>query len=99
MVLTTFQNLENILPITIEAYHLLYEKGLIPEKLDRKKANIYANGNVTEYLILNLIDNKIEIYKNPGDGIYTEIKILSKEEIFVSSVIKELSFSLHDFKN
>ena len=64
---------------------------------DRKKASVYAKGNIPEFLIINLIDYKIEIYRSPREGIYTEIKILSKEEIFTSISVEGLQFSLSDF--
>ncbi|MCB1193284.1 MAG: Uma2 family endonuclease [Leptospiraceae bacterium] len=181
MVVTAIQDSDNVLPITIEAYHLLYERGLIPEKaeliegvifskmpknpihseilrklnlflyknlsekyiissenpitiedsesepdiailpegnyskehpkfailiieiantslsFDRKKAYIYDKGNIPEYLIFNLNDLKIEAYKNPRDGIYTEIKILSKDELFLSTNLAGLQFSFETF--
>ena len=65
--------------------------------LDRKKANTYAKGNIPEYVIFNLIDEKLEVYKNPKDGIYTEIRILSKDETYSSQSIKNLSFTLGFF--
>jgi Uma2 family endonuclease len=65
--------------------------------LDRKKANTYAKGNIPEYVLVNLIDEKMEIYKYPKEGIYTEIRILSKEDLFTSQSVKNLSFSLDLF--
>jgi Uma2 family endonuclease len=66
-------------------------------KMDRRKATIYAKGKIPEYILINLLEEKLEIYKHPKEGIYTEIKILSKEEIFTSEIIKNLSFSLNSF--
>jgi Uma2 family endonuclease len=65
--------------------------------LDRKKAYTYAKGKIPEYVIVNLIDEKLEIYKHPKEGIYTEIRILSKEEVFLSQSVSNLSFSLSQF--
>lgn len=65
--------------------------------LDRSKAQIYAKGNIPEYILINLIDQKIEFYRNPKDGAYTEIRILSKDEIVQSQSIPELRFSLDQF--
>jgi len=61
---------------------------------DRKKASIYAKGNVPEYVIINLIDHKMESYKSPKDGVYTEVRILSRSEEFSSNSVQGLSFSL-----
>jgi hypothetical protein len=65
--------------------------------LDRKKAKTYAKGNIPEYVLVNLIDEKMEIYKYPKEGIYTEIRILSKEDLFTSQSVNNLSFSLNLF--
>ena len=66
-------------------------------KMDRRKAGIYAKGKIPEYVLVNLLEEKLEIYKLPKEGIYTEIKILSKDELFTSEIIKNLSFSLNSF--
>lgn len=65
--------------------------------LDRKKANVYSKGNIPEYVLVNLVENKLEIYKRPQEGIYTEIRILSKDEVFVSNSVPGLQFSLGEF--
>ena len=65
--------------------------------LDRKKAYTYAKGRIPEYVLVNLIDEKLEIYRHPKEGIYTEIRILSKEEVFLSQSVSNLSFSLSQF--
>jgi len=65
--------------------------------MDRKKAYTYAKGSIPEYVLVNLIDEKLEIYKHPKEGIYTEIRILSKEEVFHSQSVSNLSFSLSQF--
>lgn len=63
---------------------------------DRRKAAVYAKGNIPEYIILNLNDRKIEWYRSPKDGSYTEIRILSHDEKFVSTAMENLSFSLDE---
>ncbi len=64
---------------------------------DRKKASVYAKGAVPEYIIFNLTDLKMEVYRSPKESVYTEIRILSKEEEFISSVLPNVKFSLQDF--
>ncbi|MCC5814609.1 MAG: Uma2 family endonuclease [Leptospira sp.] len=64
---------------------------------DRKKAVTYAKGNIPEYVLINLNDQKIEFYQAPKDGAYTEIRILSKDEILNSGSIPGLSFTLEKF--
>lgn len=65
--------------------------------LDRAKSYIYAKAKIEEYIIINLQNNILEIYTNPMDGKYSYTKILQKEEVFTSTVISEISFSLNDF--
>lgn len=64
---------------------------------DRKKASVYAKGSVPEYIIFNLADSRMEVYKSPKESVYTEIRILSSEEEFISSVLPNVRFSLQDF--
>lgn len=64
---------------------------------DRKKSRVYAQAGIPEYLIFNLVDSKIELYRQPKEGIYTEIKILSEEEEFKSFAVPTLNFRLAQF--
>ncbi len=66
-------------------------------EFDRKKANMYAKAEISEYIIFNLKDKTLEIYKNPKNGIYTEMKIYSEKEKFISTAISELSFQYNQF--
>lgn len=36
------------------------------------KAPLYALANIPEYWIVNVIDEEIEVYRQPGDGRYTQ---------------------------
>ncbi|HMV80688.1 MAG TPA: Uma2 family endonuclease [Leptospiraceae bacterium] len=180
MITASVQTLENRVPISVEAFHMLYNQGLIPEKaeliegviyskmpknpihsnvlrklnlylykalgdqfilssenpisfddsepepdisvlplgdyskfhpktailvveiantslsFDTRKASVYAKGAVPEYIIFNLADSKMEVYRSLKESVYTEIRILSKEE-FISSVLPNVRFSLQDF--
>jgi hypothetical protein len=64
---------------------------------DRAKSKVYAKGEISEYIIFNLIDKTLEVYKNPKNHIYTEMKIYSENEIFYSIVLEEISFKYSDF--
>lgn len=65
--------------------------------LDRAKSYIYAKANIPEYIIINLQNNILEVYKTPLDGKYSFTKILQKDERFISDTIPEITFSLNDF--
>lgn len=44
------------------------------------KLRLYANHNIPEYWIVNLIDNCLEVYRQPQDGDYLHQSILSKTD-------------------
>jgi Uma2 family endonuclease len=47
-------------------------------KFDREtKAPLYAAAQVQEYWIVNLMDDRLEIYRQPENNIYTSIEILT----------------------
>ncbi len=47
-------------------------------KFDREiKAPLYAAAGISEYWIVNLIDNRLEIYRQPEGSIYTIIEIIT----------------------
>jgi Uma2 family endonuclease len=47
-------------------------------KFDRDtKAPLYAAAGISEYWIVNLIDNHLEIYRQPEGSIYTSIQIVT----------------------
>jgi Uma2 family endonuclease len=46
-------------------------------KFDREtKAPLYAAAGISEYWIVNLIDDRLEIYRQPEGNIYTSIEII-----------------------
>ena len=52
--------------------HLLVEVAGSSLRKDRRvKRSIYAEGNVPEYWIVNLVDQVVEVYRRPVDGEYT----------------------------
>ena len=40
--------------------------------LDRSKGKIYASAKIPEYWIVNLIENQIEVYRNPSQSDYRD---------------------------
>ena len=58
------------------------------------KANLYAAAGIQEYWIVNLIDNRLEIYRQPNSAIYTEIRIISSTESVSLPQFPELKIDL-----
>lgn len=65
--------------------------------LDRAKASIYAKANIPEYIIANLQNKILEVYSSPVDGKYSFTKILQVDEVFTSTIVSNVSFSLSVF--
>lgn len=65
--------------------------------LDRAKASIYAKANIPEYIIANLQNKILEVYSSPIDGKYSFTKILQADEVFTSTIVSNVSFSLSVF--
>jgi Uma2 family endonuclease len=54
----------DVLLIEVSETSLRYDRG--------EKAELYATAGITDYWIVNLKDNCIEVYRNPRDGEYRE---------------------------
>lgn len=52
--------------------HLIIEVANSSLALDRSKGKIYASANIPEYWIVNLIENQIEVYRNPSQSEYRD---------------------------
>jgi len=50
-------------------------------RFDREqKRRLYANHNIPEYWIVNLIDNCLEVYRHPLNGDYSDRSVLGKTD-------------------
>ena len=58
------------------------------------KANLYAAAGIQEYWIVNLIDDRLEIYRQPNSSIYTSIQILSAQGSIQIPQFPDLSIGL-----
>jgi Uma2 family endonuclease len=75
-------------------------------KFDREtKAPLYAAAGINEYWIVNLIDDRLEIYRQPEGNIYTSIEIitpprgqsLSGRESVILPQFSEICLNIGDF--
>jgi Uma2 family endonuclease len=67
-------------------------------KFDRDtKAPLYAAAGISEYWIVNLIDNRLEIYRQPEGSIYTSIQIVTPPQTIVLPQFPEIVVQIGDF--
>ena len=67
-------------------------------KFDRDiKAQLYAAAGINEYWIVNLIDNRLEIYRQPSNSIYTSIQIVMPPQSISLPEFPEISLNIGDF--
>ena len=44
------------------------------------KGPMYAQAEIAEYWIVNLVNSQLLVYRRPGDGVYHEVQTLGKED-------------------
>ena len=67
-------------------------------KFDREtKAPLYAAAGISEYWIVNLIDNRLEIYRQPEGSIYASIQIVTPPKSISLPQFPEIVIEINDF--
>jgi Uma2 family endonuclease len=67
-------------------------------KFDRDtKAPLYAAAGIGEYWIINLVDDRLEIYRQPEGNIYTSIEIVTPPRSIRLPHFSEISLNISDF--
>ena len=67
-------------------------------KFDREiKAPLYAAAGISEYWIVNLIDNHLEIYRQPEGSIYTSIQIITPTRSVSLPQFTDIMLNINDF--
>ena len=67
-------------------------------KFDREvKAPLYAAAGINEYWIINLIDDRLEIYRQPEGNIYTSIELITPPRSIYLPQFSEISLNIDDF--
>ncbi len=67
-------------------------------KFDRDtKAPLYAAAGISEYWIVNLIDNRLEIYRQPEGSIYAKIEIITPPRSINLPQFPEIVVHISDF--
>jgi Uma2 family endonuclease len=66
-------------------------------KFDREtKASLYAAAGISEYWIVNLIDDRLEIYRQPEGNIYTSVQIVTPPRSINLPEFSEISLNISD---
>jgi Uma2 family endonuclease len=67
-------------------------------KFDREtKASLYATAGISEYWIVNLIDDRLEIYRQPEGNIYTSVQIVTPPRSINLPEFPEIVLNIEDF--
>jgi Uma2 family endonuclease len=67
-------------------------------RYDREdKRPAYARRNIREYWILNLEENVLEVYRNPRDGTYQDVRIVKADETVAPEAFPDLVLRVGDF--
>ena len=67
-------------------------------KFDRDtKAPLYAAAGISEYWLVNLIDNHLEIYRQPEGSIYTSIQIITPPRSVSLPQFTDMMLDINDF--
>ena len=61
------------------------------------KAPLYATAGISEYWIVNLIDNRLEIYRQPEGSIYARIEIITPPKSISLPQFSDLVLHTSDF--
>jgi Uma2 family endonuclease len=61
------------------------------------KAPLYAAAGISEYWIFNLIDNRLEIYRQPEGDIYTSIEIITPPRSISLPQFSDITLNIGDF--
>ena len=61
------------------------------------KAPLYAAAGISEYWIVNLIDNHLEIYRQPEGSIYTSIQIITPPRSVSLPQLTDIMLNINDF--
>lgn len=62
-----------------------------------RKAQIYARARVPEYWIVNLVDDRLEIHREPNDLGYAQVTVPARDERVAFEALPEIDFAVEDF--
>jgi Uma2 family endonuclease len=90
-------NYENSHPLPADII-LIIEVSDTTLKFDQDvKAPLYATAEINEYWIVNLVDNRLEVYRQPEGGIYTTNQIFMLPRSISLPEFPEIALNISDF--
>ncbi len=82
---------------TAQDIYLLIEVSDTTLNYDRThKLPIYAESGIAEYWIVNLLDNQIEVYRNPSGQVYQSIETFTKGQTLTIELLPEVTIAVTD---
>ncbi|VAW32066.1 COG1355, Predicted dioxygenase [hydrothermal vent metagenome] len=60
------------------------------------KRPLYAQANITEYWLINLVDNSVEVHRQPEDGAFTETFIRYRDDEITAVAFPNVAFQVTD---
>jgi Uma2 family endonuclease len=60
----------------------------------KRKGRLYANSNFPEYLLIDLFERQLLVFRAPRDGVYTEIRVLRPGDSFTPLSAPESAVSV-----
>jgi Uma2 family endonuclease len=84
------------LPSPKETYIVIEVSDSTLDKDRAIKVPLYANANIPEYWIINLVDKQIEMYRQPKNGEYHFKQIISEKNQLIEANALGLKFNYQD---
>ena len=64
--------------------------------LDRENASLYAEAGVREYWIVLGLEQKIEVYRQPQNGIYQQKSMFNRSDVLQCESVPAVKLSVAD---
>jgi Uma2 family endonuclease len=65
-------------------------------RFDREKASLYAEGDIADYWIVNLVDDVLEVFRDPEDGAYQTHFVLTPSDKVAPLAFPDLQLTVSE---
>ena len=62
----------------------------------KRKAKLYARAGFQEYIVLDLNERELLVYRSPRGGVYTLIQVLREDDFYSPMAAPEKSVSIRE---